>query len=138
MSIGTVNKDTTWESIFLFHLNHEVMKSFFSMLVMLVLCCACISNPLDSGEENQSQAGGSLKSVMTKSGTVYEQEDSLSMMSRHQKDVNHLMMNRIIFRDSSYVLAIRRQDAIFLGVSEETYDRYVEYVAGLNSASRNQ
>ena len=114
------------------------MKSFFSMLVMLVLCCACISNPLDSGEENQSQAGGSLKSVMTKSGTVYEQEDSLSMMSRHQKDVNHLMMNRIIFRDSSYVLAIRRQDAIFLGVSEETYDRYVEYVAGLNSASRNQ
>lgn len=114
------------------------MKSFFSMLVMLVLCCACISNPLDSGEENQSKAGGSLKSVMTKSGTVYEQEDSLSMMSRHQKDVNHLMMNRIIFRDSSYVLAIRRQDAIFLGVSEETYDRYVEYVAGLNSASRNQ
>lgn len=63
------------------------------------------------------------------------QGDSLFMMNKIQKDVDHLMMNRIIFKDSVYVLAIRREDAIFLGVSEETYDRYVEYVEGLNGTS---
>ena len=63
------------------------------------------------------------------------QGDSLFMMNKIQKDLDHLMMNRIIFKDSVYVLAIRREDAIFLGVSEETYDRYVEYVEGLNGTS---
>ena len=42
-------------------------------------------------------------------------------------------MSRIIFKDSVYILAIKRQDAIFLGVSEETYDRYMEYVEKLNN-----
>lgn len=77
-----------------------------------------------------------MQILLTKSGMERSvQGDSLFMMNKIQKDVDHLMMNRIIFKDSVYVLAIRREDAIFLGVSEETYDRYVEYVEGLNGTS---
>lgn len=77
-----------------------------------------------------------MQILLTKSGMERSvQGDSLFMMNKIQKDLDHLMMNRIIFKDSVYVLAIRREDAIFLGVSEETYDRYVEYVEGLNGTS---
>ena len=43
------------------------------------------------------------------------------------------MMNRIIYRDSVYTLSIKRQDAIFLGIPEDTYDKYVDYVNTLNT-----
>lgn len=114
------------------------MKLNFAILLMLVMCCACINNPLDSKQEDHIKEKNPLRAILTKSGSVSEPEDSLVKMSKLQKDVDHLMMNRIIFKDSIYILAIRRQDAVFLGVSEETYDRYVEYVIKLNSVSSQQ
>ena len=109
------------------------MKSFsVVVLLMLALCCACVNNPLDSKQEDQISKTKPLKALLTKSGIPPVQEDSLTMMSKLQKDVNHLMMNRITLKDSVYVLSIKRQDAIFLGISEEIYDRYLEYVISLN------
>jgi len=108
------------------------MKSVSPILMMLIFCSACINNPLDSKQEDHICKDNPLRALLTKSASINHQEDSLTMMSRLQKDVDHMMMNRIIFKDSIYVLAIRRQDAAFLGVSEDVYDRYVEYVSGLN------
>lgn len=69
------------------------------------------------------------------SRTVVNQTDSLTMMSRQQSDVDNLMMGRVVFKDSIYTLAIKREDAIFLGVSEEIYDKYQKYVEELNVCS---
>lgn len=69
------------------------------------------------------------------SRTVVNQTDSLTMMSRQQSDVDNLMMGRVVFKDGIYTLAIKREDAIFLGVSEEIYDKYQKYVEELNVCS---
>ena len=109
------------------------MKTLKLIVPTLATCCACISNPIVSTHEGATKENSPLKTWLTKSGTTTIQEDSITVMNRTQKDVNHLMMNRIILKDTTYILAIKRQDAIFLGVSEETYNRYVEYVEQLNN-----
>lgn len=81
-----------------------------------------------SNIETQKQK---VESILSR--TVVEPVDSLTMLSRQQSDVDNLMMGRVIFKDSVYTLAIKREDAIFLGVSEKTYDRYQEYVEQLNN-----
>ena len=43
------------------------------------------------------------------------------------------MLSRVIKKDDIYILSIKREDAIFLGVDNETYDRYLDYVERLNS-----
>lgn len=60
------------------------------------------------------------------------QEDSLIIMSKLQSDVDNLMMGRVIFKDSVFILSIKKKDANFLGVSEDVYDRYLDYVDKLN------
>lgn len=42
------------------------------------------------------------------------------------------MMGRVLQRDSVFVLAIKKEDALFLGISEDVYDRYLDYVDRLN------
>ena len=109
------------------------MKQYLTFFMTVLLACiSCVDNPLDSKQENHSKKDTSLGSILTKSGTIYPQEDSLTMMNKIQKDVDYLMMNRVILKDSVFILGIKRQDALFLGVSEDVYDRYVEYVARLN------
>lgn len=43
------------------------------------------------------------------------------------------MMSRIALRDSTYVLSINREAANYLGVNDEVYDRYLDYVNNLNT-----
>lgn len=38
----------------------------------------------------------------------------------------------ILSYDSLFVLAIKREDALFLGVSEDVYDKYLDYIDRLN------
>lgn len=47
-------------------------------------------------------------------------------------DVDNLMMGRVIQQDSIFILAIKREDALFLGVSADIYDKYIDYVDRLN------
>ena len=108
------------------------MKSYLTLVLSALLCVSCISNPLDTKQEDLHQTGKSQGYPLTKSN-VTTAEDSLVVMSKLQKDVNHLMMNRIIYRDSVYTLSIKRQDAISLGIPEDTYDKYVDYVNTLNT-----
>jgi len=112
------------------------MKKLSFIVIVLALLCSCINNPLDSRFEDYSENDKRLRSLVSKSVFV-EHEDSLTMMSKLQKDENFLMMSRIVFKDSVYVLGIKRQDAIFLGVSEDVYDQYVEYVSSLNNSLDN-
>ena len=109
------------------------MKRLCMTLIGLVVLYSCINNSLDSKQEDLENKDSPLRTLLTKS-TPAQQEDSLVVMSRLQKDVNHLMMNRIIFRDSVYVLAIKKHEALFLDVPEDVYDHYVEYVYSLNES----
>lgn len=68
---------------------------------------------------------------MTKSGTV-PTEDSLTIISKFQSDVDNLMMGRVIQQNGIFILALKKEDAIFLGISEDVYDHYLDYVERLN------
>lgn len=103
----------------------------FSCILMLFLCCSCIRNTVDAQFDDVQDKPRTLRSLMTKSGT-YPQEDSLTMMSKLQSDVDNLMMGRVVMKDGAFVLALKREDALFLGVSEDVYDRYLDYVDRLN------
>ena len=95
---------------------------FHSILVMTLaaLCISCINNPLDSKFEDNLKKSNPLKSIATKSHTL-EHGDSLIIMNKIQKDVNHLMMNRIIYKDSVFILGIKREDTIAIGDSMNDY-----------------
>ncbi len=48
------------------------------------------------------------------------------------------MLSRIVKRDDTYILSIKREDAIFLGIPSELYDSYVDYVDKLNNNKSNE
>lgn len=51
-----------------------------------------------------------------------------------QSDLDNLMLGRVIMKNGKYVLSIKKEDALFLGVSEVVYNKYIEYVNNLNSS----
>lgn len=106
------------------------MKRFF-YLVLLILCYSCVDHSMDPQYLDEQEKTGGLRSLITKSPST-PQEDSLTIMSKLQSDVDNLMMGRVIKKDSLFVLAIKREDALFLGVSEDVYDKYLDYIDRLN------
>lgn len=90
-----------------------------------------MENTIDSQHTEEQDKPRTLRSLMTRSSSV-PQEDSLTMMSKLQSDVDNLMMGRVIKKDSVFILAIKREDALFLGVSEDVYDKYLDYIDRLN------
>lgn len=107
------------------------MKRQLLTLIFLLLCCSCIENTVDSQHIAEQTGTITLRSLMTRS-SVLPQEDSLTIMSRLQSDVDNLMMGRVVKKDSIFVLAIKKEDALFLGVSEEVYENYLDYINRLN------
>lgn len=110
-------------------------KQLFLMVVAVasLVLPSCVKSPAILDVIPMTGAGKrvSLESLTSRSGV--EQEDSLVVMSRLQSDVDYLMMSRVLQKDGLFVLAIKREDALFLGVSEAVYDHYVEYVYRLNN-----
>ena len=43
-------------------------------------------------------------------------------------------MGRVIMQDSVFILSIKKEDALFLGVSEEVYENYLDFVDRLNES----
>lgn len=116
--------------IFVFLKTSNFMKHYLFVLTLIV-CCSCVENPIDSQQLEEQNIPRSLRSLMTKSSST-PQEDSLTIMSKLQSDVDNLMMGRVIKKDSLFVLAIKKEDALFLGVSQDIYDKYLDYVDRLN------
>ncbi len=48
------------------------------------------------------------------------------------------MLGRIILADGVYTRLISKEDALFFGISEETYERYVAYTEELNEIKRHE
>lgn len=107
------------------------MKKVLYVLILLFICPSCVENAIDSEYKEEQGQSKNLQSLLTKSAAM-PQEDSITIMSKLQSDVDNLMMGRVIQQDSVFVLAIKREAALFLGVSDDVYDRYLDYVARLN------
>lgn len=111
------------------------MKQRYCLALLFAVIFAsqsCISdNTYSDISQDKGEKARTLEDLITRSNG--EQPDSLTMMNIIQADVDNLMINRVTFRDGEYILTIKREDALFLGVSEEVYDDYVEYVATLNA-----
>lgn len=74
-----------------------------------------------------------LKSVLaTTRSAAGETLDSAYVRSRIQSDKDIFMLNRVVFKNGVYILALKESDAAFLGISSEIYGRYVDYVNNLN------
>lgn len=54
------------------------------------------------------------------------------MKYKLQSDVDHLMMSQILYKDSVFILAMKKEEAEFLGISDEMYEKYLNYVMSLN------
>ena len=110
-------------------------KILFSMVAFIVVLMlpSCVEHlavmddvPL---EDPSKKSGPDL--LATRAEAVLE--DSLAVMSKLQSDVDYLMMSRVLQKDGVFVLAIKREDALFFGISEAVYDHYVDYVNQLNN-----
>lgn len=102
-------------------------------IVLFFFCVSCVEPPTEAEYNDRCDKQRSLRTVLTRS-TDLIQEDSLTIMSKLQSDVDNLMMGRVIQRDSVFVLAIHKEDALFIGISEDVYNKYLDYVDWLNDS----
>lgn len=79
------------------------MKRYFYVTILLFLCCACVENTVDSQHVEEHDGPRTLRSLLTKS-SMMPQEDSLTIMSKLQSDVDNLMMGRVLQRTASLYL----------------------------------
>ena len=113
------------------------MNKLLPLSIALLLFSSCVEeqvSPLRGGDEPQN----SFKALLKTKSAPLSKLDSLKILSNIQSDVDNLMLGCVIMKDSIYVLAIKKEDAVFLGVSDDVYTRYQEYVEDLNSSLLNR
>lgn len=110
------------------------MKQLFIMAMTLTFVLSCTENIVDSRQQRTEEEPKKLRDyiMLSKANGGIMQTDSLKMLSTAQSDLNTMMMNQICSKDSCFILAISRADALSIGVSDELYEHYVGYVAKLN------
>lgn len=99
---------------------------------------SCLSTPSELDNLETKQTNNQGKRANSTRSTASNPDDSLTMMSNIQGDFNNLILSRIIKTNDTYVLSLKREDAVFLGVPEELYDSYVDYVEKLNNNETNE
>lgn len=103
------------------------------VVVFFTSLLSCVENTLDDKIVVSQPSQGLTLEALTTRGTIPIEEDSLTVRSKQQSDVDHLMMSRIVQKNGQYVLAIKKEDALFLGISEDVYDKYVGVVNEYNT-----
>lgn len=103
------------------------------VVVFFTSLLSCVENTLDGKIVVSQPSQGLTLEALTTRGTIPIEEDSLTVVSKQQSDVDHLMMSRIVQKNGQYVLAIKKEDALFLGISEDVYNKYVGVVNEYNT-----
>ncbi|MBE6201801.1 MAG: hypothetical protein E7134_06425 [Rikenellaceae bacterium] len=109
-------------------------KTLTIFLIMLLMT-SCLNSTLDTPIVERSEGNRTLHSLTTRSVPTIP-DDSISIKSKQQSDLDLFMLSRIVQKDGNYVLAIKRQDALFLGVSESMYDFYLNLATEYNNQSK--
>lgn len=113
-----------------------MIKASLSKLLVIVfttIFVSCVENTLDGKIVVKEPSQGLTLESLTTRGTIPIEEDSLTIRSKQQADVDNLMMSRIVQKDGQYILAIKKEDALFLGISEDVYNEYVGVVNEYNT-----
>ena len=103
------------------------------VVVFATILVSCVENTLDGKIVTKEPSQVLTLESLTTRGTIPIEEDSLTVVSKQQSDVDHLMMSRIVQKNGQYVLVIKKEDALFLGISEDVYDNYVGVVNEYNT-----
>ncbi len=105
-----------------------------SIFALLCIAMSCTFQEHSPTEPSSEDVPLTLKSVLapTTRSAVGETLDSAYVRSRIQSDKDIFMLNRVVFKNGVYILALKESDAAFLGISSDIYGRYVDYVNNLN------
>ncbi len=117
------------------------MKRIFWLILASVLIIGCVQEHEElKPEESPSTGGITFDDLLsdTKAGNITSTLDSLNLQSKLQSSKDNLMLGRIILADGVYTRLISKEDALFFGISEETYERYVAYTEELNEIKRHE
>ena len=107
--------------------------SLISALLLIVLSIiSCSRNVLETAPPKAGADSFDVESLLTKSAAPTCQMDSIELAVFFQTDKDHIMINRVIFKDSVYVLGLSRSSAYDIGISKDLYGKYLEYVDELN------
>ena len=103
-----------------------------SLLVMFS-CMRQLSEAVSAESSQRTDDNNNYPHFVNTKSLIGEPGDSLSRIIFCQQDPDMRMLNQIIRVDGEYVLAITASEAQVLGIPEEIYTKYVQYVSSLNN-----
>ena len=109
------------------------MKKFIVFVSALLLFSSCVEEQVAPQQEN-NETKRHLRSLLKTKSSPLSPADSLKILSVIQSDLDNLMLGRVIMKNGKYILSVKKEDALFLGVSEVVYNKYIEYVDNLNAS----
>lgn len=104
-----------------------------SMFLMTISCMRQLSEAAQTESPVRKDDNENFPHFVNTKSLLGEPEDSLSRLIFCQQDPDMRMLNQIIRVDGEYVLAITAEEAQVLGIPEEIYTKYVQYVGALNN-----
>ena len=93
---------------------------------------ACVEEQHNQVQTEKDDIDSSPSARFRTKATGINDTDSLKVQSKIQSDMENLLMNRIVFRDSAYVLSLSQDAAAIIGIPNDIYNRYLGYVEELN------
>ena len=108
-------------------------KHLFSIkLAALLLMTACVEELHNQVQTEKDDINSSPSARFRTKATGINDTDSLKVQSKIQSDVENLLMSRIVFRDSAYVLSLSQEAAAIIGIPNDIFNMYLGYVEELN------
>ena len=98
------------------------------LAIAFAASCAVSEASIGSDEQKEKRSLRAKSSISTVSPA-----DSLQMVYEAQSSKSALLQGMVIKMNGGWVLAISRDDASLLGVSDSLYSNFVEYVNRLNN-----
>ena len=100
------------------------------LILVLAFTASCAVSEASISPEEKKE----MRTLRTKSSiTGVSPADSLQMVYEAQSSKSALLQGMVIKMNGGWVLAISRDDASLLGVSDSLYSNFVEYVNRLNN-----
>ena len=84
-------------------------------------------------QEDLSQEPAPRGIIKTKSGEEESEEEAKQQLYLLQTSKYYLMTGQIGYKNKKYYLRISKKEAASLGVPEDLYDYYLDYVSKLNN-----
>ena len=110
------------------------MNKTLCCFLTLFLVCACSSvKEVSEDEQHLIEQKGKPARIQTKAFLDHPAKDSLERVRRVQSDPAVILSKQVVADENGvFSLQISREDALAIGIPEEVYIQFVEYVDKLN------